>query len=401
MVPDATKNRCGNVSKDLSAWLSKNELPEHVNTWTDSSWRASVRRSLLRWFRRESRDLPWRQEPTPYRVWVSEIMLQQTQVATVIDYYHRFMDSFPTVRDLAEADLQKVLTHWEGLGYYRRARSLHAASQKIMEVHGGEFPTRYEDVLALPGIGRYTAGAILSISLGQRLPILEGNTQRVFSRWIASRSPVTDRQALNLLWKFAEVMLPTKDPGAFNQGAMELGALICRPTSPNCGQCPVKASCQARLLGLQEEIPGKVKKLVYEDREEYAFVVRENQSQRSNSSTRYLVRRLPEGRRWAGLWDFPRTTEQSYQNVQEASRALSAELGIPFDVGADLLTLKHAVTRFRIKLHVYAAACNGSHRKHERPPKPWRFATLDEINALPMSVTGRKIAERIPVAEGS
>ena len=216
------------ASLDFKAWLESHDSPEHDRIWLDSTWRAAVRRDLLRWFRRESRDLPWRVDSTPYRVWVSEIMLQQTQVATVIDYYHRFMKSFPTVRDLADASEQTVLSHWEGLGYYRRARSLHAAARKIVDEHEGEFPETYPEVLALPGVGRYTAGAILSIASGQRLPILEGNTQRVFSRWVANRAPVTERSATNLLWKIAEAMLPARDAGAFNQAAMELGALVCR-----------------------------------------------------------------------------------------------------------------------------------------------------------------------------
>ncbi len=395
--------KLGDANASLVEWLAENELPQHDTGWTSASWQDAVRRRLMKWFRRQARDLPWRQNVTPYRVWISEIMLQQTQVATVIDYYHRFMKSFPTVHHLAQASEQSVLSHWEGLGYYRRARSLHAAARKIVDEHDGVFPTSYHEVLALPGIGRYTAGAILSISDGQKLPILEGNTQRVFSRWIASRSPVSDRQAIKLLWKVAEAVLPTRNPGVFNQGAMELGALICRPTSPSCDQCPVAMLCQAKLLGIQEEIPGKVKKIEYADRIEFAFVVAEDSRSFAKPGSRYLIRRLPEGGRWAGLWDFPRTTEQDYQSVEDACRGIHTEVGVPLQSQECLMTIRHAVTRFRIQLKVYSATdhvgqstmASSGIFKVKRASKPWRFATLEEMRELPMSVTGRKIARHL------
>ena len=385
----------------LVAWRESNESPLHGECWTSSKWRASVRRGLLRWFKKESRDLPWRSDSTPYRVWVSEIMLQQTQVATVVEYYHRFMDSFPTIHALAEASEQEVLAHWEGLGYYRRARSLHAAARVIVEQHDAKFPCSYEEVIALPGIGRYTAGAILSISQGQRLPILEGNTQRVFSRWIGMRGPVTDRAATKLLWKFAEAMLPTRNPGNFNQAAMEIGALLCRPTEPDCKGCPVASSCEANRLGLQGEIPGKVKKVVYEDRREFAFVIKEKPSDSTIDSSRYLVRLLPEGVRWAGLWDFPRTTEQSYESALKAGHGLSAELGFMIVPGEKLASLRHAVTRFRIDLQIHESDYRPFPGDSWRVPKPWKFATVTELDNLPMSVSGRKIVDRIRKQESN
>ncbi len=379
-------------STELMKWIAEQDVPDHNHLWTSAQWRSSVRKNLVRWFRNVARDLPWREHSTPYRVWVSEIMLQQTQVSTVIDYYHRFMKAYPTVVQLAEADEQEVLSLWEGLGYYRRARSMHAAAKKIVDDHEGKFPTDYQEVLALPGIGRYTAGAILSIADQQRLPILEGNTQRVFSRLIASQAPVAERQTQRLLWRFAEAMLPRTEPGIFNQAAMELGALICRPKSPKCDECPIQSLCEARKLGLQSEIPGKVKKMLYEDRQEYAFVIAEKTSGCSEFPQRYLIRRLPKGVRWEGLWDFPRTTEQVYESVRAATLGISAELGLKLDVKDPLISLKHAVTRFRITLHVCLSESRDLAGPSARPPKPWQFATLEEMDALPMSVTGRKIA---------
>jgi A/G-specific adenine glycosylase len=307
---------------------------------------------------------------------------------------------------LADADEQRLLKHWEGLGYYRRARSMHQAAKQIVEQHGGEFPASYEEVLALPGIGRYTAGAVLSISHDARLPILEGNTVRVFSRWVALRSPPRDNGARRLLWRIAEAMLPRQGSGSFNQAAMELGALICTPRNPKCAACPVRRCCRARLDGTQREIPGKVSTTQYEDRVESAFVIREPKRRQaasegfaganraSGSSTErgaapaYLVRPLPEGVRWAGLWDFPRLTD-ACDSAGHAAAALTGLIGCPAIPGARLKSMKHAVTKYRITLHVHAATLGAS---DQRPGKPWRFTTLEDMQDLPMSVTGRKIA---------
>src|SRR5687768_8168178 len=191
------------------------------------SWRTLLTRKLLAWFDRSARDLPWRRTSDLYAIWISEVMLQQTQVATVIAYFERFLHRFPDVGSLAAADEQQVLRLWEGLGYYRRARQLHAAARKIVAEHGGQFPRSYEAVRGLPGIGRYTAGAILSIGLDQRLPILEANTIRVLSRLIALRDDPRTTRSQAPLWQVAEEILPAADCGAFNQALMELGSEIC------------------------------------------------------------------------------------------------------------------------------------------------------------------------------
>jgi A/G-specific adenine glycosylase len=348
----------------------------------------------LAWFAKNARDLPWRRDSTPYRVWISEIMLQQTQVATVLPYYERFMASFPTVAELAATDEQKLLTHWEGLGYYRRARSLHSAARLIVAEYDGVFPLDFDQVLALPGIGRYTAGAILSISSGQRQPILEGNTQRVFSRWISLRGTPSETPNTRLLWQVAEAMLPRKDSGTFNQAAMELGALICTPKKPACGQCPVAGACQAYQTGVEEEIPGKVTRVLYEDRTEFAVVIVKPSSgcRKAGEITDrcYLVRPLPAGGRWAGLWDFPRTTDTSYASVNAAAKQLSAEVGVNIQPGIRLTKIRHAVTKYRISLHVHTGELLDT---KQAPGKPWRYVSLAEMAELPMSVTGRRIVK--------
>jgi len=361
-----------------------------------------VRAKLIAWFNSHARTLPWRQSNDPYRIWISEIMLQQTQVATVIPYYERFLQSFPTVKDLASADEQQLLKHWEGLGYYRRARSMHQAARLIVEKYAGNFPSDYESVIALPGIGRYTAGAILSIANDQRFPILEGNTVRVFSRWIALESPPTQTDANRLLWRVAEAMLPKRraaatGAGTFNQAAMELGALLCTPQNPSCTACPVKGLCRAHRHGLQAQIPGKVTNIRYESRDEFVLVISDSpgepDSPEEHCSTpgevTYLIRPLPQGGRWAGLWDFPRTSAESLDSVQTAAEQLSEAIGRPVSAGMHLKTFNHAVTKYRIKLHVHAAAMAGE----SDLSAPWRFATLTEMAKLPMSVTGRKITD--------
>ncbi len=312
-------------------------------------------------------------------------MLQQTQVATVVPYYDRFLRRFPAIGDLAAASEEELLKHWEGLGYYRRARSLHAAAKKIVQQHDGVFPESFDEVLALPGIGRYTAGAILSIAQGQRLPVLEGNTQRVFSRWVALREPPAETRPTKLLWRIAESMLPRDGAGDFNQAAMELGALICLPREPKCHECPVRRSCRAHRDGLEDQIPGKLTKIVYENRTEFALVIADQ------TAERFLMRPLPDGGRWAGLWDFPRPLEDGHDSAAAAAQWLSRQLGAATTVGSRLKTIKHAVTKYRISLHVHYATCD----LPRNLPDPWHFVSAQRMQTLPMSVTGRKIAELI------
>jgi len=209
-----------------------------------------IRRSLLRWYKKHLRALPWRDEPTPYRVWISEIMLQQTQVKTVIPYYDRFLKRFPDIESLANAPEEDVLALWSGLGYYSRARNLHKAAILIVSEHG-KFPADFETILALPGIGRYTAGAICSIAFNQPHPVVDGNIQRVISRLKALRA----RPPAGFFWSLMAEWIPERAPSAFNQAMMELGATVCLPVQPCCAGCPVEKVCEARALGIQNAIP--------------------------------------------------------------------------------------------------------------------------------------------------
>jgi A/G-specific adenine glycosylase len=221
---------------------------------------AEFRKRLLGWFRQFQRDLPWRRTKDPYRIWLSEIMLQQTRVAAVIPYYERFLERFPDIRALAEAPQEDVLRLWSGLGYYSRARNLQLAAQQIVATHGGAFPRTKEDVLALPGIGRYTAAAILSIAFDAKHAVLDGNVARVLARLDAVHGDLRDAARWQALQATADRLLDPKSPSDWNQAMMELGAMICTPRAPQCLLCPVSRFCRARQLGLTEGIPEKRKK---------------------------------------------------------------------------------------------------------------------------------------------
>jgi len=221
---------------------------------------AIFRKQLLRWFRQFQRDLPWRRTKDPYRIWLSEIMLQQTRVAAAIPYYERFLQRFPDVHSLASAPQEEVLRLWSGLGYYSRARNLQKAAQQIVAKHSGEFPTRLEDVLALPGVGDYTAAAIFSIAFGEKLAVLDGNVARVLARLGAIRGDLRESRRWQELQKTADRLLEQKSPGDWNQAMMELGATLCAPKSPRCVLCPAAQFCEGRKLGIAESLPEKRKK---------------------------------------------------------------------------------------------------------------------------------------------
>jgi A/G-specific adenine glycosylase len=318
-------------------------------------------------------------------------------VATVIDYFLRFTASFPTVRDLAAADEHDVLRHWEGLGYYRRARQLHRAAQMIASEHGGKFPGDPATIRTLPGIGRYTTGAIASIAFDLPEPILEANTVRLLSRLAAFRGDPHSKPGQDYLWQWAAALVPTKEPGLLNQALMELGALLCTPREPRCGECPVAKLCPTNKLGLQNEIPRPKRPPKFEDVREGALIVERNQGRE------VLIVQRAEGQRWAGLWDFPRftvTAESPRNVVAELQHQAQAALGLKFVVGERWYTLKYGVTRFRITLDAYSATAS----KGALKPTGYaaaRWVRLAELGGYPLNVSARKLAERLRVDERS
>ncbi len=351
-----------------------------------AEWLTAFRRRLRAWYVRHARDLPWRHTRDPYRIWVSEVMLQQTQVATVQSYFQRFTAAFPSIAALAEAREQDVLRLWEGLGYYRRARQLHQAAGILVERHSGRFPRDMEAVRRLPGIGRYTAGAILSIAFDVRLPILEANTLRLFSRLLAYDGDPTSAAGNRLLWAMAEAVLPPRAVGRFNQALMELGSEVCSPRLPQCVRCPVASLCRACAQGVQTRIPRPKTKRAAEERHEAALLVRRR--------GRVLLLRCQEGQRWAGLWDFPRFLVESEHPAaidRELCESLHKETGVVASLGRHLTTLKHGVTRFRITLDCYEAQYV-SGADSQLDPARMRWVTPGELADYPLCTTGRKLS---------
>jgi A/G-specific adenine glycosylase len=335
--------------------------------------------------------LAWRRDRDPYRVWVSEIMLQQTPVVTVEPYFERFMAAFPTIRALAAAEEDAVLRLWEGLGYYRRARQLHRAAKIIAAEHGGQFPDEPEAVRRLPGIGRYTAGAILSIAFDRPVPILEANTVRLLSRLLAYRGDTGRADAQRLLWHASETLLPARGAGRFNQALMELGSQVCRPREPDCPKCPVIDLCPTHRDGLQALVPARRRKPLTEYVCEAAVVIAWR--------GRVLLVRRGEGERWAGLWEFPRITCDR-ADVPPTAAELIAKIhsctGIAIQHPRRLSTLRHGVTRFRITLECFEADAAEVPRRC-RTAAEQKWVRPVELADYPLSSTGRKLARLVEV----
>jgi A/G-specific adenine glycosylase len=307
-------------------------------------------------------------------------------VETVKPYFLRFLAALPTIQALAEADEQQVLRLWEGLGYYRRARQLHKAARQVVAEHQGQFPHDPQAVERLPGIGRYTAGAILSIAFDQRRPILEANTVRVFSRLLAYDGPTTSSAGQQQLWAAAEAVLPSRGVGRFNQALMELGSGVCRPRMPACDACPALGLCHAQLRGLQDEIPRPKPRPQFEAVSEVAVLVRRR--------GRVLLIQWPEGRRWAGLWDFPRFAVDDGQKVEIQRRLIENVrwmTGVTILPGEHRKTLRHGVTRFRITLDCYDAEYV-SHDGGGAENLTQKWVRAAELEHYPLSSTGRKLA---------
>ncbi len=346
----------------------------------------SLRRRVFAWFSRNSRELSWRGTRNPYEILVSEIMLQQTTVAAVEGYYRRFLQRFPNVESLAAAELTEVYRYWEGLGYYRRASQLHQAAGVIAGKHGGIFPQTFDEVLALPGVGRYTAGAVLSIAYDQRLPILEANTIRLHCRLLGLTTNPFEMETNKRLWTFAEEILPYKNVGRFNQALMDLGSRVCTLKQPQCLRetpCPLFEWCQAARLGLQREIPVPKVKPNVEAVTEIAVLVRKR--------GRILLVQYPDGVRWAGLWDFPRCRDDGF-----VTETLGELTGRRITTGRQIATHKHTVTRFKITLRFVEGKDCGP---LSEPQYAVRWVTPEELNALPMNSSGRKLLRSNIVGE--
>ncbi len=347
-------------------------------------------RALLPWFRKNKRDLPWRQTRDPYAIWVSEVMLQQTRVETVVDYYRRFLRAFPTAGVLARAPESAVLKAWEGLGYYGRARNLHRAAKLVAEKHGGRVSRDPETFGALPGVGPYIRGAVLSIAFGLPEPVLDGNVKRVLARYYAIAEPLP--RAEPRLWELAESVLDRRRPGEFNQALMELGATVCTPRDPECGDCPLHGGCRARARGLQGALPRRVPKRRVPHHEAAVGVVWRGE--------RILIARRPSEGLLGGLWELPGGKRETGEGLARcAAREIAEETGLRVRVGRKLAAVDHAYTHFKVTLHAFECAVDGG-RARAVGCAETRWVRPAELDRFAFPRANRKLFESIAQAGG-
>jgi A/G-specific adenine glycosylase len=310
------------------------------------SSREFITSSLLSWYTLNQRNLPWRDNPDPYFVWVSEVMLQQTRVDTVIPYFYNWINRFPSIESLAYATEQEILKCWEGLGYYSRARNLHKAAGIICREFGGKLPCKRSKLEELPGIGPYTAGAIASIACGMDEPVLDGNVTRVYARLYNLNFPVKSGTGRRYLYKLAVEVLPRGKAGTYNQALMDLGATICLPRQPLCSQCPLSAYCVSFSVGNQEERPIRQVRIAVPHYTVTAAVIWKDGN--------VLIARRPSHGLLGGLWEFPGGKVEAGEELAEGlKREIREELGVDITVGREIGVFNHAYTHFKIKLHAF------------------------------------------------
>jgi len=381
---------------------------------------------LVRWFRKNQRPLPWRQTRDPYCIWISETMLQQTQVSTVIPYYDRWMKKFPNLRALARAPLSRVLKAWEGLGYYSRARNLYRTSRIVLRKYRGKLPDSSEELMKLPGIGRYSAGAIASIAFGKKEPVLDGNVKRVLSRVFALKEAVDTSNGEKKLWEISRTLVgaglprpvtrarslrpppglrpewvgdygpigpegprpyhrtPFFNPGEFNQALMELGALVCLPENPQCSICPLGNICRAHRLGKETEFPLKARRQRLEKLNTVAVVIWKN--------GRVLLERQPLRARWGGLWMFPQWIHRNGKGETEFLKAKARqEFGTYLQAVKPRMEIEHGFTKYRVRLRVYEGKAVGTYCNTSLQ----RWCHPKDLTHLPLPSPHQKIAESI------
>ena len=339
---------------------------------------AAFQKALLAWYDSNRRDLPWRRTRDPYAIFLSEMMLQQTQVKTVIPYYERFLKELPDWKALARAKEEKVLKLWEGLGYYRRARNLRAAAQKIVQDFGGKLPETMDQILEIPGVGPYSAGAVLSIAFQKPHPVVDGNVIRVFSRLFLMKGNLKAGEGHQKLWRLAEELISRLRPGDFNQAVMELGATLCLPENPQCLLCPLMSLCQARQKGLQNELPEMPKAKETVEVPMAALLVEQK--------GKILLRKRPPEEKWLkGMWEFPsaegKTFEEALQKLEKGLKLKAHR--------RELREVRHQITHHKIQLRLF----KGGPLKATGIPKGFQWVKPASLAGFPFSSAQNKLRD--------
>jgi A/G-specific adenine glycosylase len=342
-----------------------------------------IRQALMDWYANNQRRMPWRETRDPYRIWLSEVMLQQTQVQTVIPYYHRFLKRFPTIQDLARGDLQEVLKMWEGLGYYARARNFHRAAGVVTDEFNGRIPDRWESFIKLPGVGEYTASAVQSLAFGHPHAVVDGNVKRVLARLYLIAEPVNKPAVYKQLKALATRLMDRKRPGTFNQAIMELGALVCKPANPECGRCPVRRDCRSFLENRVNEFPKREKRKPVPTVRMTAGVIRKK-------GNVLITRRKPEGL-LGGLWEFPGGALRKGEDAGGGCiRTIRETTGLKVAIDSHITRVQHAYTHFRIQLDVFYCRVLPGSRVRLSGPVDFCWTGLDDLEAYAFPKANKK-----------
>lgn len=360
-----------------------------ANHLTESGRQTFPASALLKWFERNRRDLPWRHTKDPYRIWISEVMLQQTRVETVVPYYKRFIERFPTAEALASADRRDLLRLWEGLGYYSRARNLQDAARNVVESYAGVVPDDYRELISLKGIGPYTAAAILSIAFQKPHAVVDGNVIRVLSRYFGFEEDVRSQAVKKRIQEMADSILDHARPGDFNQAVMELGATLCVPVRPECGRCPLSGGCVAMRIAATDRIPWKSPQQSLPHHQIGVGIL-------VDKKERTLIALRPEESMLGGLWEFPGKQKPGESIRATVRRELREELGVEIEVRDKFMEIKHSYSHFRITLHAFLCRLTPEEQSPQaKSATEIRWVPLRSLNDFPFPKANRKVTEEL------
>jgi len=347
------------------------------------------RSELLKWYQDHKRAMPWRGEADPYKIWISEIMLQQTQVQQATPYFQNFISLFPTVYDLAKADQQEVLKAWEGLGYYSRARNLHAASKMVVEDFDGQVPQTYDEIIKLKGVGPYTAAAVTSIAFNKPNAVVDGNVIRVLTRFYGIEDDTRSSKTRRIIQELADKLIDEEKPGDFNQALMELGSEICTPTKPGCSECPIQAGCVAAKTAKTEVIPYKspAKKKPH-------YIIGVGVIERE-SDNKVLIALRPNDAMLGGLWEFPGGKKEESETIRQTiERELKEELGVEVNPYKELMNFKHTYSHFSITMHAWHCKLLSGEAKPKESQEV-RWVTREELKEYPFPKANKVLTEKL------